>query len=360
MRNYDEIEEFVDYTATELWENYIVDLIGIWEQSYLLKEYFEVLKQEYDNLPFSSLREEEKPLFLGGIRLNREKIYPKNSLANFYKKFFGLKIKDIQSWMISQREEAPANIETEVLETDFMEFVDRIFKNIDTALQRQTLVTNYIEPNINYNELKREPSKVKQLVEKFYQQIFDTSVNYNYHTFFLWSLNQVARKFLESAYPRIEEILNLLKKEFGLTELKWNNPIKPDSPILRDYAIFCFPEYNPNEKGKSFGGSVCLLNETIWEMFYSFNLTDGEPLSFLFAQVPNLKKEFRERVETRIPENYHSWISYKGISASASSVFSEESNTSLMELLDENMPYLFLGLIKLSYISENSFRFDPI
>lgn len=358
MRNYDEIEGFIDYTDKEAWEKYIENLVTLWKNAYLLKEFFESIKQEFHKLPFSSVKDEEKPLLLGGIIPNKEEIYLRSSLAKFYSKFFGLRIKDIQSWIISKQEEAPTEIEVEVVETDFIKFVKNIFSILDTALQHQQLVTNYIEPSLEYEILKGNPEKVKEIVKEFYQQLLAISVNYNYHTFFLWSINQVPRKFLKLAYSRIDEILEFLISEMGLTELKWSNPIKPKSKTFGDYTIHCFPEYNPNNRGKSFGGSICQLNRTIWEMLYTFSITTDSLLSMLFTQVPDLREEFREKTKTRVAAEYHRWIYYKGVTASEKSIASiEESNKSLMELLDENSPHLFLGLIYIDYLSDNSMSF---
>jgi hypothetical protein len=37
---------------------------------------------------------------LGGVVPAKEDIYKRNSLAKFYNRFFGLKISDLQSWLL--------------------------------------------------------------------------------------------------------------------------------------------------------------------------------------------------------------------------------------------------------------------
>ncbi|RLE91920.1 MAG: hypothetical protein DRN04_11660 [Thermoprotei archaeon] len=361
MRTYDDLEGFIDYTSEKEWENYIRStVIPLWKYSWLLKEFFEELKREFDNLPLSEVKKEDLPLLLGGVKLLSEEIYSRNSLAKFYCRFFGLRIKDLKSWIIQQQYgENLVETTVEVVETGFIEFVKEVFDILDYALQKQTLVLDYEEPQLNYEELKRNPGKVKELIKNWYQALLNITLNYNYGTFFLCSINQVTYKFMKAAYPRIDQILDFLKNEFGLTELDWNNPINPETQTYKDYTIYCFPEYNPRKPGKSFGGAICRLNEIIWINF-SYSMSTKEALSMLFNKVPDLKKEYEERIISKLPEKYYSTIYFRGIIASESLSGIEVSRKTLMEMLDENMPWLFTNLIKIHSVYENGFRFTCI
>jgi hypothetical protein len=228
MRNYDKIEGFIDYTKEEEWKKYIETyIIPLWEKAWILKEYFEEIRREFDGLPFSEVREEDKSLVLGGITPSIDEMYTRSSLSKFYAKFFGLRLKDIQSWILqSQTGEMLTEINIEVVETEFIRFLKEIFALLDHGLLRQQLVTDFREPESNYEVLKRDPNKVKEIIKNFYQDILNITLNYNYGTFFLCSVNQITYRYVKAAYPRIEEVLDLMMNEFGLIELKWNNPIK--------------------------------------------------------------------------------------------------------------------------------------
>lgn len=358
MKTYDDMEGFIDYTNKEEWEGYITDfVIPLWKATWIIKEYFEELKREFDNLPLSEVEEEDRPLLLGGIRPSSDEIYSRNSLAKFYLKFFGLRLKDLQSWILQQQHgETLTEITVEVVETEFIKLVREIFNLLDYALQYQTLVSDFKEPQLNYEELKKNPEKVKELIKEFYQTLLNITLNHNYGTFFICSINQVSYKTMKIAYPRIDQVLEFLQNEFGLIELDWNNPINPETQTFKDYTIYCFPEYNPKRQGKSFGGAIVKLNELLWSKF-SYSSEIKETLGMLFGEIPDLKEEFRERVRSQLPENYYSWIYFKGITASKSSSGIEESGKTLMEMLDENMPWLFTSLIKIDYVYENGFSF---
>ncbi|HEC87223.1 MAG TPA: hypothetical protein ENI49_05085 [Thermoplasmatales archaeon] len=361
MRSYDDIEGFINYTSEDEWRRYIESyVIPLWKYSWILKEYWEELRNEFDTLPFDEVKEEEKPLLLGGI-VQRDEIYTRNSLAKFYTKFFGMRLKDIQSWILqSQTGEMLTEISVEVAETEFIKFVKEVFNLLDYGLLHQRLVTDFKEPQLDYEEFKSNPNKVKEAIKNFYQSLLNITLNYNYRTFFLCSINQITYHYMKAAYPKIDDILDFLMDEFGLTELKWNNPIKPESKTFRDYTIYCFPEYNPNNKGKSFGGAICALNERMWSVFsYSSELKNT--LSILFGNVPNLKEEFRERIKSRLPERYYSWIYFKGISASERGYADAEAGSkTIMEMLDENSPFLFTNLIKIDYVTDTALNFASV
>ena len=361
MQSYDQVEGFINYTDKEEWKKYIETfVIPLWGSAWIIKEYFEGLKREFDNLPFTEIKDDERSLLLGGIVPNRDETYTRNSLAKFYAKFFGLRLKDIQSWILQQQQgEILTEINVEVVEIEFIKFVKEVFNLLDYELQYQTSVRDFTEPELNYEELKKDPNKVLDIIREFYQGLLDITINYNYGTFLLCSINQITYKYMRTVYPRIDEILDFLKDEFGLTELKWNNPIKPETKTFKDYIVFCFPEYNPNSKGKSFGGSICTLNEYVWKTF-SYSTELKNTLSTVFSTVPDLKEEFKERVKTKLPEKHYSLIYYKGITASESSSNVEEGHETIMDMIDENSPHLFTNSIKISWLSDDRIQFESV
>lgn len=361
MVNYDQVEGFVDYTSKDMWRNYIESqVIPLWRDTWTLKEFFENLLSEFQGLSLIDIGEEYMSLLLGGVVPSKEEVYRRNSLAKFYSRFFGLRISDLQSWVLGGGV-VGGEIKVIVEETSFTRFVNELFKWLDRAVRYQTLV-EYKEPTLPYDELKKDPQRLKVLVSNFYQALLGISVNYNYHTFFLWSIRQIPYKFMEVAYPRIGQTMGFLQQEFGLTELKWNTPFSEDSEFYNEYMIWCFPEYNPRSEGKSFGGAICKANEVIWENIKKgYSPTDLEnTLLTLFSRAPDLKKEYVECVKERAAGKYYSCIFFRGLSAAEQRSTVSETNRTIMEMLDEISPQLFVGLAKISYVGDDYFSFSTV
>jgi len=222
----------VDYVDKEEWRKYLEEqLIPFWSYTLRLKDFCEDLKSAFQNIPLGEVSEQDSALVLGGVVPRREEVYRRNSLARFYSNFFGLKLSDLQSWLLGG-----SVMETElkiiIEDTTFTRFVNHLFGWLDRAVRYQTLV-DYEEPFVEYTELKKQPEKLKVLVYNFYQAALGISVNYNYHTFFLWSLKNLPHKFMRQAYPRIGQIIDFLQQEFGLRELAWNNPFSEESYLRK-------------------------------------------------------------------------------------------------------------------------------
>lgn len=360
MKNYDEIENFIDYTDREYWRKYIEDfVIPLWENTILIIGYFDQLKFEFNNIPLNDVIEDyKKSLLLGGINPDIEELYTQNSLAKFYSRFFGLRLKDQKSWISQQRfGESLTDINIEVIETEFIKFVKEISGILDDGLRYQNLIEFPPEGIINYDEFNKDPIKVKDLISDFYQNLLKISLIQNYGTFFICSINQITYKWMQAAYPRIDKIIDFLQEQFELIELQWRNPIKPESKVFKEYTFYCFPEYNPKNTGKSFGGAICKLNE-YFLLSHSEELKNT--LNIIFGNIPDFRQEYNGRIKSQLPDHWNKSIYYKGLMASYYRGGIDESNETVMEMLDENMPFLFTHLIKIDYLDDDHMSFMEI
>ncbi|MEM0328128.1 MAG: hypothetical protein QXN53_06110 [Thermoproteota archaeon] len=372
MSNYDLLEGFIDYTNKEGWMDYIKSyVIPLWKSALILREFFDNLKSEFQNVLISTVAEKDLPLLFGGVIPSREEVYRRNSLAKFYNKFFGLKLSDLQSWVLGG-ELTGTQLKAIIEETTFVRFVNEIFKWSDRAVRYQTLV-GFTEPEVDYKGLKEDPNKLKELVKDFYQSILNVSVNHNYHTFFLWSIKQIPYKFMKEAYPRIDQIIEFLEAEFGLTYLRWKAPFSEGSSLCKDYTIWCWPEYNTQSdrgglcgpeysQGKSFGGALSVLNEAIWKhLIKGYSPTDLEKIfTEYFTVFPYLKEEYISRVKDRLAGKIYSYIYYRGITAAEERSRLSETNLTIMQMIDEISPYLFTGLAKIAYIGDDYIQISQV
>ncbi len=368
MRNYDQLDEFIAYTDRESWQTYIENtVVPLWESAWTLKEFHTQLQNELDGRQLDNLPANEQQLVLGGIDPRMDDVYRRNSLARFYRDMFAVQVADLQSWLLSEGNEVQTSVEITVDKPHLVELADTLHEQLTRGLSSQYLHQDYFEPDVAVQTLLDSPEAVRDIVQDFYQNVLAFAVNNSHHTFFIWSLNQVPRHFLEKAYPQFEEVQQLIRDEFGLRELEWEYPIKPDAKIYDDYHLLCFPEYNPNNVGQSFGGAVCKANETIWYYFDDYSTEDfRNALTTYFNQVPNLKEEYRDRVEPRVTSAPDNWLNgrfdihYNGLSAGTSTSDIEENPQSIMDLLDQAAPLLFLGLTKIRDVYDGRLSFEEI
>lgn len=362
MQNYEDKNMFFDYTNKTEWIQYIKNnIVPLWEYSYILKGFFEELKIEFNNRNFSEITEEYRPLLLGGFVQSDEE-FRNNSLAKFYINYFGLDMNRNLWKMQESISEKVEEIKIDVTETEFIQFVKEVCSILEYGLDLQQLVS-FSVPELNYEELLKGSSKLRDLITNFYKLALDIVINFNPKTFFLCSINQIPQHYIRKAYLHFPQILDIMRDEFGLIELSWDNPIDPETNIFQDYIIFCFPEFNPKNTGQSFGGSICNLNNLIWEKFSdSSNLR--KIFEIIFLNVPNLKENYNHNISNQLPEEYNQSIYYNGIVASNNHNNIDESKTSLMEMIDENSPFLFVNWISIKDVgirySRNEITFREI
>lgn len=335
MKNFDELKDFFDYSNKREWVKYIeTNVLPIWRCTAKLLEFHARLIEEFKEKTLSEIREGDYKLFLGGIEKNGD--YTSNSLAEFYNKFFGLSI-NVFAW-IKQEEFGKKISEIDISGSDtiFIQSLTEIKSILDIGLKNQNLVKYQLD-EILYEDLKDNPEKLKDLFFDFYDKLLNISINYNYKTFFLCSINQITDHFIKAAYPKFE--YSFLSRELGLNIMPWKNLIE-DKALSEDYKIYCFPEYNPNKPGDSFGGSIVKLNEYIWDFISDWRIKDC--LEILIEDVPNLKKEYKNKIEQSFEEFLldANDIRYEKFMV-------DKTNKTVMEALDEKNPYFFTNLIKI-------------
>lgn len=368
-RNYEQVDDFITYTDQDEWRLYIQEMVvPLWGSAWRLKKFHERLEQEFDGRSLEALTEREQQLFLGGVDARRDEGYRRNSLARFYKELFGARVADLQSWVLSEGSDVQTEVQIEVEETQYVEFASTIYDRLTRALSSQSLYHDWHEPDVGFEILINDADQLRALVEEFYEQVLAFAVNHSYYTFFLWSLNQVPRHFVETAYPEFDADQPFVRDQLGIQSLNWANPIKPDADIYQDYQILCYPEYDSSSDSQSFDGSVAKTNELIWWYFDDYSKEAfRDALSLYFGQVPNLKQQYKDRVTNRLGNVPDQWIDsrfniyFKGLSASPESrSAAENGQASIMDLLDQAAPSLFLGLNKITQVYDDRLWFKEV
>jgi len=119
---------------------------------------------------------------------------------------------------------------------------------------------------------------------------------------------------------------------------------------VREIGLFKFAKYR---LVIPFESNLLFLN-AVSRVIVENRLYDRD---FVENRVSNFE-EFRERIKSRLPERYYSWIYFKGISASERSYADAEAGSkTIMDMLDENSPFLFTNLIKIDYVTDTALSF---
>ncbi len=155
MENYDELEDFFDYSSKIEWVEYIEsNVIPLWKNTLKILKFHENIIEEFEGKKFGEILEGDYQLFLGGVDNNGD--YTSNSLANFYAKILGLSINTI-AW-IKQEEVGKkiTEIDITISDTVFIEFLTDIKEFLNVALKNQNLV-KYERDESSYTDLKENP-----------------------------------------------------------------------------------------------------------------------------------------------------------------------------------------------------------
>lgn len=352
-----------EYSDKNEWKKFTSDyIIPLRDSADALVEYWNYLKEEIDSVPFNEIETEKdenfKRIFLGGVKENGD--YSERSLALFYNKFFGTRLSNLQEYLISQKEGVTSQVTGAVEESEFMKFVRNISGKTKAILEfayQGGLIESSETLEIDFGEFIKEPEKVTELIEDFYNNALKITVNCNQHTLFLWTIRKITRRYQEVAYPELreEEKFEALKSFVGLEKYfvpEMEEKTENDRKVKRDYTLWHLPD-------NSFGGLVCGLNEIVFVYFGNESLR--EDLGVLFEEVKNLKEDFIKEAERslndvnwKFPEDYRYF--FNGDSAISIKIYSGDSRgfycvgeTSIFKVLDEISPGLFFGLASLTF-----------
>ena len=292
-----------EYSDKNEWKKFISDyIIPLRDSADALVEYWNYLKEEIDSVPFNEIETEKdenfKRILLGGVNENGD--YSERSLAFFYSTFFGARLSNLQEYLISQKERVTSQVTGAVEESEFMKFVENIKEKTNAILKSasQNVLTDAVDsetPEVDFEALLEAPEKVAELIKDFYNKTLEITVNYNQHTLFLWTIRKITRKYLETAYPELqEEKFDAFKSIVGLEkyfEPEIEETTENDKKVKRNYTIWHLPD-------NSFGGKVCELNDVVWA--YLGNEAYRKDLAFLFENVPDLEREIVDRAKAAI------------------------------------------------------------
>jgi hypothetical protein len=293
---------------------------------------------------------------LGGI--NEEGDYENNSLALFTKNAFGIYI-DPKQYVALEKEgiNSLEYVKVEVsTETEFVKFLKNISSLSSQIVSKVGLETTEVK---EVEELIKEPDKILEVLRELYEKVLQVTANYNYYTFFTISTRNVPFFYLTKAYPKLKEKFNEMKEFLGLREI-----YKPDTEVQKikeECTVW----------GQEKGGLcdlISTLNYLIW-----WNISPNSSLipifNFVSQSFKDLKKEYIRKVEEelkligwKLQEFFFNLCYGCSVSFDVSGIVTRNwlykelqryEGKSLLEVLNDFSPALFLGYLNVSGVSGN-------
>jgi hypothetical protein len=370
MQSYNEIEGF-EYWNIEAWKKFVKDYILPlhYNATKLLKfRDFIIAFVENDKTTLSTVKEKKSEFLqflLGGIREDGE--YADSSLAKLVKLSLGIYINP-KTWVTLEKEEGINSydyITIRVEITPFFEFI----KNLKEITYNIVKIVGEEDKDISDSESEemiKRPEKLLEVVREICLKCLQVSVNYSYYTFFAISTRTIPFKYMIIAYPKLQLDFDKFKEFFGL--IKIYEP-QIDKNLKENYTIW----------GHSKGGLLDLLyelNNIIWG-FFSDKIVKNILTTYVITSFTDLREDYNAKVQEaleKISWKFPDYIEtsdkdyYRGCTKGCYSrkyvisgallvkketigystrgnywSFDEECNISLIKLIDDISPILFLN-----------------
>jgi len=370
-----------NYKEREVWISYIKDfIIPIRRTAYILRMYWDSLLDNFHSKSILEFENDKNVLnkLLGGVTINGD--YVERSAAKFYKTFFGWEIGSVVSYLRNKEEGVNIDFTINITETAFIEFITDLLNQckliLDIAYDKELISTTKINNiNIDFDSLIESDQGIIELIGKLYNDIIKFGVLYNEKTLFLWTLRKNIKRYLEFQYEQIDQnnSFNVLQKFFDFN-IYFSPDLDEESEIVKkineEYSIWYFRE-------KGLGDEICKLNEFFFEKFNTQLLSD---FNFIIKNVKNFEREYSEYIDMKLnfwkfPEyidtgeygkyNYHYEYLIEGVFLPHSyrveftpQLDNKDFNKSLLDLLDDIAPGLFLNKIKPENLIVNKRDFE--
>jgi len=361
VSSYDQIEGF-EYWDKEAWKKFVKDyLLPIHTLTETLLELRKEIIVKTSGRMLSDLEDSNLlKILLGGI--NERGDYEEHSLAKFIGIAFGIYIDAKQYAALARAGTSPLDhVKPEpAVETDFVKFLEGVNSLASNALAQVGMETAAASQS---EELIKEPEKILEVLRELYEKLIQVTANYNYYTFFALSTRSLPFFYLATAYPKLREEFNEMAEFLGL-EIKF----KPETDVqdlAEKYTIW----------GHAKGGlcdSIYDLNNFIWDINIPYSRL-LPVFGFVSSSPMDLKAEYLSKVKEILKINRWDTLEYfsseywlnlriRGVVAEQDnrSQYAKYKDKSLLEILNDLSPALFLGYICIDDFNVNYLRIHKV
>lgn len=289
-----------DYTDERRWSQYFdTPIRNLAEQAKALHAFRQELVRKCDGMPYEELQEhwDYSQVLLGGVDENAN--FRERSLAKLYKELFGLQFTDLIEVVEKQRQGISPSTTVIVDDTPFATFVSEVVDKTETVLQQAheiDLAYNAeIEAEYDFYDLLSDQENLTNLLTEFVYRLQNLLPNYNEHALFIWTLPKTTTRYLSIAYPKLKDrkTWGWLDDSMGLEPL-----FVPDINEIGDNVEEREQQYTVYDyRDGSLGDTLVELYQLVWDAFDS---DVRESLRLAFPDVPNFKQEFLDEARDKL------------------------------------------------------------
>jgi len=355
MSSYEQIEGF-EYWNKEAWKKFVNDyILPLYISSSKLLKLREEIILRTQGKKLSNLEDDLLKFLLGGI--NEEGDYENNSLALFTKNAFGI-YTDPKQYVALEKEgiNSLEYVKVEVsTETEFVKFLKDTSSLSSQIVSKVGLETTEVK---EVEELIKEPDKILEVLRELYEKVLQVTANYNYYTFFTISTRNLPFFYLTKAYPKLKEKFDEMKEFLSFREI-----YKPETEVQKIKEECTV--WGQEKGGLSY--LIFTLNNLIW-----WNIRPNSSLlpifNFVSQSFKDLKKEYLKKVEEELKlmgwklQEFFNYCYGCSVSFDVSGIVTRNwlnkelqryEGKSLLEVLNDFSPALFLGYLNVSGVSSN-------
>lgn len=238
-----------------------------------------------------------RPFLVGGITVDGE--YKDNALARFTARFLGVRLDSPKRWVKAQRDglDADGYVAVTVSETRIVSLLQTVNEQLTAVVQSADVSSAAADPDIE--SLLDTPEDVVEEIQNVLTGLLNVTAQAHPFMFFAYTTRSVSRRYVEEAYPGLQDEFQDLADVLGLHPVF--RPDIAESDKREAYTVWGHEEAGMLDR-------LYQVNNAIWEAFGDDEVRSD--LSYFFDHVPDPGAEFERRAEESIAGLNWSYPSY--------------------------------------------------
>lgn len=238
-----------------------------------------------------------RPFLVGGITTEGE--YRDNALARFTDRFLGVRLDSPKRWVKAQRDglDAAEYVTVTASETDIVSLLETVDEQLTAVIRRSDVSSAVDEPDIE--ALLDSPEDVVDEMQNVLTGLLDVTAQTHPFMFFAYTTRSVSRRYLEEAYPGLDDEFQDLADVLGLHPVF--RPDLAESDKREAYTVWGHEEDGIFDR-------LYQVNNAVWEAFGDDEVRSD--LSYFFDHVPDPGAEFERRTEESLADLTWTYPSY--------------------------------------------------